>query len=694
MVLSSSFIRQLTVQAIFVVVGLVLLLRLFMMQVIDTSYHDMANENVVREILTYPSRGLIFDRNHKLVVNNEAVYDLLFVPKEVKHLDTAKFCRLLNISRDEFDLRMINVAEAKGYSEHKPQVFMKQIPAEIYVKFQEYLYQFPGFSAQTLTIRQYNYPNAAHVLGYIGEVNKKQVDTSDYYKMGDYVGVSGVERSYEDWLRGERGVKYRVVDVHNREIGNYQNGLFDKEAVAGKNITLTLDIELQAYAEELMQNKKGSIVAIEPATGEILAFVSSPSYDPALLSGRMHGKGMIELSQDKLRQPLFNRALMAAYPPGSTFKPLVGLIAMNEGIIGSSYYYPCKRGYRLGRRFLKCHYHQPCYNIQTAIEESCNAYFCHLFKVFIYQDKYGSLRQGLAAWDKYLYDFGLGSDLNLDLHVEKLGKVPTPETYNRMYGKNRWGGGSIISLGVGQGEIGMTPVQLAHMMTIIANQGSYYYPHIVRHDPNDKNDIYNQRQSVDIKPWAFRSTIEGLQRVVTHGTAKKAYTPGLTICGKTGTAQNPHGDDHSLFIGFAPRHNPQIVIAVVVENAGKGGEYAAPIGSLVLEKYVKGDVARTNLEARMRSKSLLHTYRRIARNAWYNETPTADGADLETAYPPLNSGQLPYPSSSLNTQPTQIVTSPSTTLPNNNDNNTASPPPAAIIPPPPPPSNTTPNNDE
>lgn len=636
-------LRKLTIQGIVLATGFTLLARLFFMQVLDPSYQEMSKDNVVRETLTYSSRGLIFDRERNLIVNNEAVYDLLFVPRQAKSMDTAKFCNLLGITPQILVELDEQVKDSRGYSPYKPQVLLKQLPASIYNRLQEYLYQFPGFYPQIRTIRQYNYPNAAHVLGYVGEVNQEQIDTSNYYRMGDYCGVSGIERSYEEVLRGERGAKYAIVDVLGREIGNYKNGALDREAVAGKNIMLTLDMELQAYAEDIMQNKRGSIVAIDPASGEILAFVSSPSYNPALLSGSMRGRGMLELAKDSIKQPLFNRALMAAYPPGSTFKPLMALLALQEKLITPNYFYPCDRSYKLGRRRVKCHYHQPCYHVKVAIEESCNAYFCHLFKIFVYNEKYGSLANGLRAWDRYLYEFGLGTNLHLDLPVEKTGRVPTPESYNKMYGRNKWGAGSIISLGIGQGELGMTPAQMAQMIVVIANRGWYYYPHVIRHDPHAKDDIYNKKQFVSIDPVHFNPVIEGLERVVTHGTAKKAYVPGLNICGKTGTAQNPHGDDHSMFIGFAPRYNPQIAIAVVVENAGKGGDYAAPIASLVIEKYVRDKVSRERLESRMRSKNLLHKTKRRHQQEW-NASPDS--------LSPYQQPYLAYPSSDPLLQPT------------------------------------------
>ncbi|QQS29753.1 MAG: penicillin-binding protein 2 [Sphingobacteriales bacterium] len=597
--------KRVIFQLVIVTTAVLLLARLYSMQVLDSAYTTMAKDNVVREVTIYPSRGLIFDRQGRLIVNNLAVYDLMMIPRQVQELDTVKFCRLLNITPEEFDKNVLRMKAAAGYSPYRPQVFLKQVPSEVYDRMQEYLYQFSGFYTQIRTVRQYGSNNGAHVLGYIGEVNQKQIDTSNFYRMGDYVGISGVEKSYEEQLRGERGTKYVIVDVHNREVGSYKDGEEDVEAIAGQNLHLTIDMDLQAYAENIMQNKRGSIVAIEPQTGEILTLVSAPAYNPNLLTGRMRAQGMRMLLGDTLK-PMFNRALMAYYPPGSTFKPLMALLALQETGIQPNYYYGCSGAYRLGRRTVGCHYHSSCFNVQTAIQHSCNAYFCHLFKLFVENYKFSNVSEGLTKWNEYLSEFGLGRNEYLDL-PSLSGYVPLPDKYDRMYGKNRWKAVSIISLGIGQGELGVTPLQLAHSTAVIANKGKFIYPHVVKANTKDPNHPYNKEHHVSINPKYFPPIIDGMEQVVLYGTGRNAYVAGLDICGKTGTAENPHGEDHSLFIAFAPKNNPKIAVAVMVENGGNGSKYAAPIASLIIEKYLNDSISpyRKYVEEKMIKADLL-----------------------------------------------------------------------------------------
>lgn len=595
--------RPFVIQAIFLIIGLAVLVRLFFMQVIDSTYEERAFNNVVRQETIYPSRGLIVDRNKSLLVNNEPVYELVMIPKQTEVIDTLKLCKLLGITKDDFGNNIERVKADRGYSPYKPQVLIKQIPQDIYARLQEYLYQFPGYYAQVRTIRNYLTPNAAHILGYIGEVNQQQIsDSNSYYRMGDYIGINGIEKTYEEILRGERGVRNLLVDVHNRAIGTYRNGELDREALAGDNLMITIDAELQAYAEQLMQNKKGSVVAIEPSTGEILLLVSSPSYNPNLLTGRYRGNNMSALTSDTLK-PLFNRALMANYPPGSTFKPLMALLALQDTVISTNYSYACTGAYWLGRLSIGCHGHGYCYNVQDAIKYSCNSYFCHIFKLFIEQDRYNNVTQGLTSWDNYLNQFLLGVPTQIDLPVQREGYVPAPARYDKMYGEKRWRARTIISLGIGQGELGVTPLQMAHMISVIANRGKYHYPHVVRH----ANGLYAEEQRVPIEARHFEPVVEGLERVVLAGTATVANVPGLQICGKTGTAQNPHGKDHSMFVAFAPKNNPKIAMAVVVENSGYGNKYAAPIASLLIEKYLNDSIAepRKYLEKRMMEADLI-----------------------------------------------------------------------------------------
>lgn len=601
----SSF-RYLVVFGIFALISGILIARLFAMQVIDPSYQAMSKNNSIREIPVYPSRGLIADRNNNLIVNNEAVYDIIIIPKQVKSLDTNKLCKLLDIQYWEFVREAAKIKTTGNYA-YQPQVLFKQVPSEVYARFQEYLYQFPGLSPQVRTVRSYQYPNAAHILGYIGEVNQKQIDTSNYYKLGDYIGISGIEFSHENELRGNRGTRYAIVDVLSREIGGWKNGAMDKKAIAGKNLQVTLDIELQKYAEQLMENKKGSVVAIEPSTGEVLALVSSPTYNPNLLSGINRGEGIKMLLADTLK-PMFNRALMANYPPGSTFKPLMGLIAMQENVIDQNYYYGCYGGYSIGRLFVGCHSHPACHNMQSAILNSCNSYFCQSFKLFVESKNFATVADGLNKWHDYLTQFNLGRKTNIDLPNEQPAFVPNAKLYDKMYKNGKWRASTIISLGIGQGELGTTSLQLSNLMAIIANRGFYYYPHVVRPIKNDTSNIYNKIQKIKVAPWHFNTIIDGMERVVLEGTATIAHVPGLEICGKTGTAENPHGKPHSLFVAFAPKNNPKIAIAAIVENAGWGASYGAPIASLLIEKYIKGFISeeRKKLEEKMFKADLIH----------------------------------------------------------------------------------------
>ncbi len=611
-------IRRFIIQAIIILLSSVILIQLFIMQVTDESYAAMAQNNVIRDETIYPSRGQVIDRNGHKVVNNEAVYDIIFIPRQVQELDTNKLCQLLAISKTDFINNLKKVRKSKGYNPLRPQTLFKQIPASVFSKFQEYLYQFPGFYTQVRAVRSYPFANAAHLLGYIGEVNQKQIDASEYYEMGDYIGISGIERTYEKILRGEKGLRKNIVDVHNREIGSYLDGEKDKEAVAGQDIQLTIDINLQSYVEELMKNKKGGVVAIEPSTGEILTLVSAPYYDPNRLTGKKLGIEMAKLKRDTLK-PLFNRALMSGlYPPGSTFKPLMALIGLQEKAFGPNFGYGCGGGYRLSAsQVIGCHGHASAYNVKEAIKHSCNAYFCRSLYLFLENDKYpGGRREGLTKWVEHLADFGLGVKLPVDLPNTSKGMVPTSAyydtvTYKREIPKSenepKWKSNWIISLGIGQGELGVTPLQLAHMTSIIANRGTYYYPHIVRPEKWDTSSIYTTPYKVSVEKKYFDVVVDGMEGVVTGGTARIARIDDIAVCGKTGTAENPHGEDHSLFIAFAPKDNPKIAIGVMVENAGFGSRFGAPIASLTIEKYLTGEISekRQALETKILEANLI-----------------------------------------------------------------------------------------
>lgn len=565
-----------------------LLLRLFYVQVIDDSYRASAESNVLRYVTQYPARGLVYDRNGQLVVFNQAAYDIMVVPGQTAGMDTTAFCELTDITVESFRERL---SSARKYSKMVPSVFIKQISSETYAQFQELLYRFPGFYVQTRTLRSYAKPVAGHLLGYVGEVDDNMVAAEPYYRPGDYIGVSGIEKSYEKQLRGRKGVNIYLVDVHSRIKGSYRNGAHDTVPVPGNDLITTIDIDLQEYGERLLRNKTGSIVALEPSTGEVLAMVSSPGYDPSLLVGRVRSENFGRLQQDTLN-PLFNRALMASYPPGSTFKPVVGLIALQEKVIVPRTEFGCSPGYL----FVGCHAHPTPTNLTEAIMHSCNSYFCQAFRRILENTNYTSVGAAYERWQKYLNDFGFGNKLNTDFTNELPGFIPAASYYDRYYGAGRWRALTVISLGIGQGEIGTTPLQMANMTAAIANRGYYYTPHIVRSatytgetDPRFREKHYTGIDSVH-----FEEVIEGLDLVISGGpgaTARHISIPEITICGKTGTAQNPHGKDHSVFIAFAPRDNPKIAIAVYVENAGYGSTMAAPIASLMIEKYLTGQIS-------------------------------------------------------------------------------------------------------
>jgi len=573
----------------FGLVGFAFLAQLFYLQVIDDSFKALAANNVIRKITTYPTRGLVYDTNEKLIVSNEPVYDLMVTPRLVKEIDTLKFCKLLNIEVEEFNR---NFNKAKKYSRYKPSIFLKQISKEVYAQFQEYLFQFPGFYSQVRTLRKYPYQGASHSLGYIGEVGKKQIEQENsYYRLGDYIGKTGIENIYEERLRGEKGYRYVMVDVHNREQGTFDEGNRDTPAQSGEDLQLSLDIDLQNYGEALMLNKIGSIVAIEPKTGEILSMVSSPGYDPNLLNGRERGNNYSVLSNDTLK-PLFNRAIMANYIPGSTFKPVIALIALQENAIYYYKYFECGGSYRLYNLTLRCsHAHKSCYNVAEAIEQSCNPYFWQTFRALMENNGISS-EDALLNFNSYLNEMGFGRRLSIDIPNETKGIIPSIEQYDKWYGKGRWSAPTIISLGIGQGEMGVTPLQLANFMATTANRGFYYSPHIVVPNPSDtaRYKLYKEKNEVSIDPEHFAHIITGLDQTVREGTAKIANVKGLDIVGKTGTADNPHGKPHSIFAAFAPMDDPKIAIAVVVENAGFGSTYAAPIASLMIEKYLTDSI--------------------------------------------------------------------------------------------------------
>ncbi|MCX6276519.1 MAG: penicillin-binding protein 2 [Bacteroidetes bacterium] len=598
--------RKYIIIGFFLLIGLIFLVRLFYVQILVDKYILSANNNVLRYITQYPARGLIFDRNDKLLVYNEAAYDLMVVPRQVRNPDTSALCEFLGITTADFNLRL---EKARAFSSFRPSIFEAQITRESYGFLEEKLFRLPGFYVQPRTLRKYTYPVAAHTFGYIGEANPDLIAKNPYYRSGDYVGINGIEKSYEETLRGRKGMKIHVYDVLNRDKGSFREGKYDTSSMAGTNLYSSLDAELQEYGELLMTNKKGSIVAIEPQTGEILAIVSSPSYDPNLLAGNIRKKNYALLLADTVFVPLFNRALMAQYPPGSTFKLVDALIGQQEGVITPDTRYPCGGGFSLGNgKQVACHPHPSPLDLIGAIQISCNAYFCRVFRAIIDNKKFLNTRLSYENWRKLVMSFGFGRKLGIDISGELTGNIPTPNYYDKYHGKNRWRSMTIISLGIGQGEIGITPIQLANLAALIANKGWFYTPHIV-HAIGRKDSLnteYSEKHHTLVDPRYFDVVIEGMANVMTAGTATGAKLDSVTICGKTGTAQNPHGKNHSVFIAFAPRENPKIAISVVCENAGFGSTWAAPIASLMIEKYLKREIKRKEIEERMINGNLIN----------------------------------------------------------------------------------------
>jgi penicillin-binding protein 2 len=595
---------------VILLVFLVILIRLFLLQVVDHSYRLSASNNILRQVTQYPARGLIYDRNGELLVYNQATYDLMVIPRQVQVFDTIELCSILGITRDQLE---INLLEAKRHSSFRPSILLKQLSAQDYAVLQEKLFKYPGFYVQPRTLRAYPKSIASHILGYVGEVDDKVIRNNPYYRMGDYIGISGIERSYETELRGQKGVNVYVVDVHNRIKGSYADGRYDTTAILGKNVTCTIDANLQEYGERLMQNKIGGIVAIEPSSGEVLAMITSPNYDPNLLVGRPRTGNFRELETDTLK-PLFNRALMALYPPGSTFKVVNALIGLQEGIVRPQTRYYCDGAYRVGRG-VGCHHHPSPSDLVQSIQVSCNTYFCNVFRNII--DKYGTggVERGFTTWKNHVESFGYGKKLNIDQPNELAGIVPSIEFYDRYFRKGGWNSLTIISLAIGQGELGTTPLQMANMATAIANHGFYFTPHLVKsiEGEADIEPRFKLKHYTTIDSLWYNYIIEGMDLAVngepgSGSTARIAAIPGITVCGKTGTSQNPHGKDHSVFIAFAPKDDPQIAIAVYVENAGFGATWAAPIASLMIEKYLTNKVKRIWLEQRILDAVLLDRY--------------------------------------------------------------------------------------
>ena len=568
-------------------------MRLFYIQVISDEYILSAENNVIRRLPVYPARGIILDRKERILVQNEPVYDLMVIPREVTAFDTLEFCKLIGIDKVRFDRQF---KKARSYSPYKASIFEKQLSVQIYASFQEKLSDFPGFFVQNRTVRRYPDSIGAHFLGYIGEVNQNAIDKSNgFYNLGDYLGITGVEKSYEDLLRGQRGVQNLMVDALNRPKGHYADGKYDTLAVAGEHMISSLDKELQKLGEKLMSNKIGSIVAIEPSSGEILSFVSSPGYDPNLMVGRQRGNNYMALLNDTYK-PMFVRPIQAEYPPGSIFKVVNALVAQQFGLINEKTFFFCPGGYRYGRRgWMGCTHVHRSIDLRGSIRESCNTYYGYTYSLMI---DHAGMRpvNAYKKWRNAVSAFGIGSTLGIDLPGERKGSLPTDEFHTKAFKSDRWGSPFTISLSIGQGQLGITPLQMANIMAIVANRGFFYKPHLIKAIGDKKvvKEEFTVKNSAGIDSKHFNVVIQGMSDVVNQGGGTAYYSKinNIEMCGKTGTVENPHGEDHSVFVAFAPRNNPKIAIAVVVENGGFGGTWAAPIASLMVEKYLTDSISR------------------------------------------------------------------------------------------------------
>ncbi len=606
---------------VFILVAVVLLLKILSLQVFSDYYKIAATNNAFHREVQYPARGLIYDRNGKELVVNRTVYDVMVIPREVKDVDTLEICRTLKIEK-EILVSFLEEMEKKkkGQISYQQMPFLRQVPVETYALFQEKSYKFPGFYAQARTNRSYVRNISGNLLGYVNEVDKSIIDKNPYYQQGDYVGRTGIEEAYEEVLRGKKGVSIFVRDVHNRIKQPFNDGKNDSIAVAGKNIVCTIDADLQEYAEQLMINKIGGIVAIEPSTGEILAMVSSPGFSPELMTGQDKGKNYAQLSVDRFN-PMFNRALMSPYPPGSTFKIFTALAGLQEGVVYPETRYGCSMGYKVGRG-VGCHAHPSPLNLPQSIMMSCNAYYCHVYRNIVDNPKCGNIEKGLERWLEYADAFGLGRKLGTDIVGEKSGTLPSVERYNKNYGKRRWNSLTTISLAIGQGEVGLTPLQLANLCATVANRGYYIIPHVIKkiEGADTIPSVFNEKHYALVDQKNYGPVTEGMYFAVNSPTGMGATAawvkiPGIDMCGKTGTAQNPQGEDNSIFFCFAPRENPQIALAVYIENAGSGSRYAAPLASLIVEKYLLGEISegRKWMESNVLSVDLREQYQKRRR---------------------------------------------------------------------------------
>lgn len=608
--------RKVIVGGFFTLVMLIYLCRLFYIQLIDDQYKLDAQNNALRRITEYPVRGYIYDRNGKLLVYNEPSYDLMIIPRETKGCDTMSLCEVLQITKAEYLKRYKKACQAPN-SPRRESIFEKQMSSRTYAALQEKLYRYKGFFVQKRTVRKYPRPIAAHLLGYVGEVSKEKAEKDPYYHEGDYIGITGIEKSYEEILRGKKGIQIAITNVHNKTVGRYMEGKYDTAAVAGKPLYCSIDMDLQEYGETLLKGKKGAVVAIEPSTGEILCLISSPGYDPNLLvGGKERSKNFTKLYYDSLDMPLFNRALTAMYPPGSIFKLIDALIAQDDGLIKRSTSYPCARGYPPMGGKPKCHPHGPV-DLVGSVAQSCNSYYSYVFREIVDQKRFPRFIDGYNHWRDKVMTFGPGTRLGTDLPFDKPGNVPSAKYYDKVFGKNAWRSNTIVSLGIGQAELTLVPLQMANVVAAIANRGFYYTPHCIKGIGNDKqvNSRFRQKHLVGVQnPEAYANVIDGMQMCLDGGTGYASRVKDIVICGKTGTAQNPHGKDHAVFLAFAPREQPKIAIACIIENAGFGGVWSAPVVTLMIEHYLKGKTDRPELEKRIMEADLIHKKSLLAEN--------------------------------------------------------------------------------
>lgn len=608
--------RKLLLLTTVILVGLIFIARLFYLQIYDSSAYNIFDDSAIKKEYHYPKRGYVYDRNGKLLVANQPSYDVMVIPREVAPLDSLEieeFCYLLKITREDYDKKL---ARATNYSPRLPSPFVPQLSKKDYAVLQEKMRKFEGFYIQKRSLRSYQTTIGANVLGDIGEVNRSTIAKQPYYKLGDLIGNQGVEKTYEEVLRGVKGIKFIQKDRFNKNIGPYKGGVYDTLPKPGKDVTITIDSELQAYGELLMKHKHGGMVAIDPSSGEILAMVTGPSYNPNELVGRDRSKNYTKLHYDTIAKPLYDRGLLAQYPPGSPFKVVNALIGLQEGVIDVNDTYTCRMGYYYGSRKLTgCHHHRNPTNLNVGISQSCNGYFVHVYRRII--DKYSDAGVGMNVWANHAKSFGLGNFLNNDLSVGRKGRIPDGNYYDRAYGDNRWGSTYIVSNAIGQGEVETTPIQLANMTAAIANRGHYFTPHIIKNIEGETiPEAYTTPKHTTVDKQHFEPVVEGMYDVYNKGTASYLKVPGIDICGKTGTAENfaiidsvkTQLTDHSIFVAFAPKDDPKIAIAIFVENGYFGSRFAGRMASLMIEYYLKGEITRTDLENFVLRHSLEHEY--------------------------------------------------------------------------------------